>query len=42
MEQLASHWADFRGILYLNTFFFKYVDKIQFLLKSDNSNGRFA
>jgi hypothetical protein len=34
MEQLGSHWMDFRDTLYLSIFR-KTVEKIQFLLKSD-------
>jgi len=37
MEQLGSHWRDFREILYLRGFR-KYEKKIQMLLKSDKNS----
>jgi hypothetical protein len=37
MEQLSSHWKDFRKNLYLNIFR-KSVEKIQLPLKSDKNN----
>jgi len=40
MEQVGSHWTDFHEILYLNIFR-KSVEKIQFLIKYDKSNGYF-
>ena len=47
MEQLGSHWANFREIFYLNFsfrffFFLKSVEKIQVPLKSDKNNGYFT
>jgi len=41
MEQLGSHWTDFREILHLS-FFRKSVDKIQVSLKSDKKKGHFT
>jgi hypothetical protein len=38
IEQLDSHWTDFREILYLQAFR-KYAEKIQVSLKSDKNNG---
>jgi hypothetical protein len=38
MEQLGSNWTDLHDILGLNIFR-KYVEKIQFSLKSDKNNG---
>jgi hypothetical protein len=40
MEQLGSYWTDFYDIWYLNVFL-KSVEKIQVLLKSENSIGYF-
>jgi len=40
MEQLGSHWADFREILCSRTFR-KSVKKVQVSLKSDKNNGYF-
>ena len=37
MEQLGSHWTDFREIWYLNIFR-KYVEKVQVSLKFDKNN----
>ena len=39
MEQLGSHWTDFREMLYLSIFR-KPVEKIQVSLKSDKNNVR--
>ena len=41
MEQLGSHWKDFREISYL-VIFRKPVEKIQVSLKSDNNNRYFT
>jgi predicted glycosyl hydrolase (DUF1957 family) len=41
MEQLDSHWTDFREIWYLRIFR-NSVEKIQVSLKSDNNNGYFT
>ena len=41
MEQLGSHWTDFREIWCLSIFR-KSVKKIQVSLKSDKNNGRFT
>ena len=41
MKQLGSHWTDCDGILYYGIFW-KPVDNIQVLLKSDNNNGYFT
>ena len=41
MEQLGSHWADFREIWYL-ILFRKFVEKIQVSLRSDKNNGHFT
>jgi len=38
MEQLGSHWTDFRNIWYLSIFR-KSVDNIHVSLKSDKYNG---
>jgi len=38
MEQLSSHWMDFREILYL-IIFQKSVKKIKFSLQSNKDNG---
>jgi len=38
MEQLGSHWKNFREILYLNTFR-SAVEKIKVSLKYDKNNG---
>jgi hypothetical protein len=38
MEQLGFYWTDFNGTWYLGIFR-KYVEKIQFSLKSDKNNG---
>jgi len=38
MEQLGSHWTDFREILYL-IIFRKYIEKIKVSLKSDKNEG---
>jgi len=40
MEQVGSHWTDFREIWYLKIFR-KSVEKIQVPLKSDKNNGHF-
>jgi hypothetical protein len=39
MKNLASHWAAFREIFILSTFFFKSVKNVQMPLKSDKNNG---
>ena len=41
MEQLGSHWMNLYKVLHL-TIFRKYIDKIQFLLKSDKDNVYFT
>jgi len=41
MEQLGSHWTDFRGARYLSTFR-KSAEKIQVSLKSEKNNGYFT
>jgi len=41
MEQLGSHWMDFRGSLYCRIFK-KSVEKIQVSLKPDNHSGYFT
>ena len=41
MEQLGSHWTDSDESWYLS-FSWKYVDKIQFSLKSGKNNGYFT
>jgi len=38
MEQLVSHWTDFNEIWYLSLFW-KFIEKIQILLKSDRITG---
>jgi hypothetical protein len=40
-EQLGSHWTDFLEIWYLGIFG-KYVEKIQFSLKSGKNIGYFT
>jgi hypothetical protein len=40
LEQLGSHWKDFRQILYLSIFR-KSLEKIHVSLKSDKNNGYF-
>jgi hypothetical protein len=41
MEQLGTHFKDFREIWYFNIFR-KYVEKINVSLKSDKNNGYFT
>jgi hypothetical protein len=41
MEQLGSHWKDFRGIWYWNIFW-KFREKIQVSIKSDKNSAYFV
>jgi len=41
MEQLGSHWTDFRDILYVGIFRI-FIEKIQASLKTDRSSGYFT
>jgi len=41
-KQLGSLWTDFHEIWYLNIFFFKSVEKIPVLLKTDNNKRYFT
>jgi hypothetical protein len=42
MEQLGSHWTDFRDIWHLSVFVRKSVENIEVSLKSDKNNGYFT
>jgi len=42
LEELGSHRTDFREIWNLNIFFWKFLQRIQFSLKSDKINRHFA